>query len=151
MPPWWKVDVHDAHLLVVSCVYGKSEKIKLTLVENRKKAQVLSIQRFGCTLEGLVVPVLTLRRKGSRLLITVDGCFQGEILPSRSCTMCYKVVCWGKSGGREEGERVDGIISLAEKLISILYKNKVKGQRGAQTFVQNYFYIEDETDHSSRR
>lgn len=24
MPPWWKVDVHDAHLLVVSCVYGGS-------------------------------------------------------------------------------------------------------------------------------
>lgn len=22
MPPWWKVDVHDAHLLIVSSVYG---------------------------------------------------------------------------------------------------------------------------------
>lgn len=33
MPSWWKPSVHDAHLLIASCIYGESGSYRKTMYE----------------------------------------------------------------------------------------------------------------------
>lgn len=40
MPSWWKPAVHDAHLLIASCIYGESGSLSYDDVQQRSKCGV---------------------------------------------------------------------------------------------------------------
>lgn len=64
MPPWWKPDVHDAHLIIASCIYGEGFESGAHLSRAVQEGQLCSVPQpqmthrpsFSCNRARYFVP-----------------------------------------------------------------------------------------------